>query len=197
MTYPYNPIYAAYSFMDVLATMSGPGVQMMGLNTSQFGTNPGEIAGPDAASAEEGITIALGEETNTQTIGADGSVMNSLHASRAGTCTVRLLKISPQNSALMKIYNYQRVQSSRWGQNTIVIQDRSRGDKYTLLGCAFVRFPTNAYAKVGNTIEWEFHVSIVDPNLGPGSPTYWAWNDAANQMGQEGLGTSQNLGDQF
>jgi len=158
MTAPYVPIFGNYSFMDVNATISGPGVQDMSLN--------GLIAGPQAASAEEGITIALGEETNTQTIGADGAVMNSLHASRAGTVTVRLLKTSPMNRTLMKIYNDQRRQASLWGRNILTIRDVARGDKYTAYGCAFVRFPSNSYAKVGNTIEWEFHASVIDADLG-------------------------------
>jgi hypothetical protein len=169
MTNPYNPTYGAYSFMDVYATLSGPGTEGLVLN------GPQQIAGPLAASAEEGVTITLGEETNTQTIGADGAVMNSLHASRAGTATFRLLKTSPVNQALMKLYNYQRVQSNRWGQNTVRIEDKSRGDVYSLQGCAFVRFPTNSYAKVGNTIEWEMHVSLVDPNLGAGTNFYTPW----------------------
>jgi hypothetical protein len=156
MTNPYTPVYSSYSFMDVYANLSGPGAASL------------KIAGPQAASAEEGVTITLSEETNTQTIGADGSVMNSLHASRAGTCTIRLLKTAPVNRALMILYNYQRQQSSRWGLNTITINDQSRLDTYTLQGCAFVRFPTNSYAKIGNTLEWEFHVALVDPNLGVG-----------------------------
>jgi hypothetical protein len=102
------------------------------------------------------------------TVGADGSVMHSLHASRSGTATFRLLKISPYNNALMALYNFQRLQSNRWGRNTITIEDFSRGDKYVLLGCAFVRFPNNSYAKVGNTIEWEWHCAIMDPHLGLG-----------------------------
>lgn len=158
MTNPYTPLYAAYSFMDVYAYLTGPGTETM------------MIGGPDAASAEEGITITLGEETNTQTVGADGSVMNSLHASRAGTATFRLLKTSPVNKGMLDVYNYQRLQSRQWGRNTITIEDVSRNDRYELIGCAFVRFPTNAYAKVGNTLEWEFHVSLTYPTLGPGAP---------------------------
>lgn len=164
MTNPYVPLFGTYSFMDVQAVISGPGTDGLVLG------GPQQIAGPQAASAEEGVTITLGEETNTQTIGADGSVMNSLHASRAGTATFRLLKTSPINKALMLLYNYQRQQSNLWGRNHIVIRDVARGDQYTLDGCAFVRFPTNAYAKVGNTLEWEMHVSLTDANLGGDAP---------------------------
>jgi len=154
MTAPYVPIFGNYSFMDVSAAISGPNAESM------------TIAGPQTASAEEGITVALGEETNTQTIGSDGAVMNSLHASRAGTITIRLLKTSPVNTELMKLYNHQRLQATRWGRNIITIRDVSRGDKYTAYGCAFVRFPSNSYAKVGNTIEWEFHASVIDADIG-------------------------------
>lgn len=162
MTNPYVPIFGNYSFMDVEATLTGPGVNNLSLSTG----NAAQIAGPQVASAEEGVTIALGEETNTQTIGADGAVMNSLHASRAGTITIRLLKTSPMNKVLMKIYNEQRRQSSQWGRNTLTIRDVARKDTYTAYGCAFVRFPSNSYAKVGNTLEWELHASVIDANLG-------------------------------
>jgi len=118
--------------------------------------------------------------------------MNSLHASRAGTATFRLLKTSPINNALIQIYNYQRVQSSLWGQNTITITDKSRGDKYTLQGCAFVRMPTNSYAKIGNTIEWEMHVALVDPMLGIGT-NYWVpyAQTGAGSMGAAGAAQQQ------
>lgn len=167
MTNPYVPIFGNYSFMDVEATLTGPGVNNLSLSTG----NAAQIAGPQVASAEEGVTIALGEETNTQTIGADGAVMNSLHASRAGTVTVRLLKTSPMNKVLMKIYNDQRKQSSTWGRNVLTIRDVARKDTYTAYGCAFVRFPSNSYAKVGNTIEWEFHAAVIDANLGDEAQT--------------------------
>lgn len=180
MTNPYNPYYGSYSFMDVYCVMSGPGTEGLVLN------GPIPFAGPNSGSAEEGVTITLSEETNTQTIGADGSVMNSLHASRAGTATFRLLKTSPINNALIQLYNFQRVQSIRWGQNTITIEDKSRGDKYTLQGCAFVRMPTNSYAKIGNTIEWEMHVALVDPMLGIGTNYYIPY--AATGAGSMGAG---------
>ena len=32
--------------------------------------------------------------------------------------------------------------------------------------------PTNSYAKIGNTVEWEFHVALVDPMLGIGADFY-------------------------
>jgi hypothetical protein len=163
MTTGYVPIFGNYSFMDVTATITGPGA------------NGVTIAGPQVASAEEGVTIALGEETNTQTIGADGAVMNSLHASRAGTITIRLLKTSPTNKVLQKLYNDQRKQSSLWGRNIITIRDVARNDTYTAYGCAFVRFPSNSYAKVGNTIEWEIHASVVDADLGDESTVESEW----------------------
>ena len=170
MTNPYNPLYGAYSFMDVYAVINGPGAQNLRINGAGAFMNPNGIllGGPQAASAEEGITLALQEETNTMTVGADGSVMHSLHASRSGTATFRLLKISPYNNALMMLYNHQRLQSNRWGRNSILIQDFSRGDAYVLLGCAFERFPNNSYAKVGNTIEYTFHCAIMQPYLGTG-----------------------------
>jgi hypothetical protein len=151
-----TPLYATYAFQDVTATLSGPGGNFT-------------VSGPETAAAEEGITITWGEESNTQTIGADGSVMNSMHSARAGTATIRLMKTSPNVQRMMQLFTYQHESSLRWGRNTITIADTVRGDFYTLQGCAWVRVPTNTYAKVGNVLEWEFHVALVDGNLGPGA----------------------------
>jgi hypothetical protein len=149
-----TPLYGTYAFVDVVATISGPGA-------SGF-----TISGPDTAAAEEAITITWGEEMDSQSIGADGSVMNSLHAAMAGTVNIRLQKISPVNAALAQLIRYQRASSALWGQNTITIRDMARGDVYNLTGCAWVRFPVNSYAKVGNVLDYELHVAQIDPNLG-------------------------------
>jgi hypothetical protein len=149
-----TPLFATYAFADVSAQISGPGAQAF------------TISGPDTAAAEEGITITWGEEMNTQSIGADGSVMNSMHSSMAGTCNIRLQKISPVNAMLSHLINVQRLSSALWARNIITIRDVARNDLYTLLGCAWVRFPVNSYAKVGNVLDYELHVPQVDPNLG-------------------------------
>jgi hypothetical protein len=71
--------------MDVTATLAGP---------------TGDIdLGYGSANAEEGITVTMTEAKNTMTIGADGEVMHSLHAGKAGTITVTLLKTSPVNKS--------------------------------------------------------------------------------------------------
>jgi hypothetical protein len=61
-----------YSFLDVSATISGPG------GTFSIGS--------DAGVAEEGITTAYTGEKNTMTIGADGAGMHSLHAGSLFGC---------------------------------------------------------------------------------------------------------------
>jgi hypothetical protein len=150
-----TPLYSTYSFVDVIATLVD---RPTGSNFT--------IAGPDTATAEEGITVTWGEEMNSQTIGADGSVMNSLHASMAGTVNIRLQKISPVNQQLVQLIRTQRSSSAYWGQTTIAIRDMARGDVYNLAGCAWIRFPVNSYAKIGNVLDYELHVAQIDPNLG-------------------------------
>jgi hypothetical protein len=152
-----TPLYSTYAFQDVTASLSGPGGTLT-------------LSGAETAAAEEGITVTWGEELNTQTIGADGSVMNSMHSARAGTATFRLMKTSPLNAMISSMIKYQHQSSALWGRNTITIADTARGDLYTLVGCAWVRFPTNTYAKVGNVLEYELHVALIDTNLGPGAP---------------------------
>jgi hypothetical protein len=78
---------STYSFLNVQASLAGPGGL---LNLGQ-----------GAAAAAEGITVARAGDRNKMTIGADGNGMNTLIADKSGQVTVRLLKTSPQNAALM------------------------------------------------------------------------------------------------
>jgi hypothetical protein len=172
-----TPLFATYAFADVSASISGPGAE------AGF-----TISGPDTAAAEEAITITWGEEMNTQTIGADGSVMNSMHSAMAGTCNIRLQKISPVCVLLSQLIRNQRLSSARWGQNTITIRDVARGDLYTLAGCAWVRFPVNSYAKIGNVLDFELHVSQIDPNLGKPIQTFGGLYGGGVTMGGVGTG---------
>src|SRR5690349_7485194 len=124
-----------YSFLDVLATINGPG-----------GVIP---LAAESGPAEEGITIAMREEQNTMTVGADGAGMHSLHAGQSGTVTVRLLKTSPINAALMAMYTFQRQSSGNHGRNTIVVSDTARGDFISCQEVAFGKAPDLNFAKEG------------------------------------------------
>lgn len=145
-----------YSFLDVQASINGPG--------GSFSLGSG------AGASEEGITTDMVDNKNTMTIGADGSGMHSLHASNAGTLTIRLLKTSPTNRLLNQLYNTQRQSSTLWGQNTIQILDVARGDQITFRGAAFRKQPNLVFAKDGNANEWEFEAIQRDDLLGSGAP---------------------------
>lgn len=147
---------ATYSFLDVHASIAGPG------GSFQLGSGAG--------AAEEGITIADAEDRNTRTMGADGSGMHSLHAGKPGDITIRLLKASPVNAQLEALFNTQSQSSSLWGQNVITLNDIARGDVTTAQQVAFVKRPDLVYAKVGNTNEWTFAAIKVDRVLGTGAP---------------------------
>lgn len=131
-----------YSFLNVNATIAGPG--------GAFSLAAG------AAAAEEGITIEASEDKNVMTIGADGQGQHSLIASDACTVTVRLLKTSPINGALMAMYDLQSASSSLWGQNVISIVDTGRNDFTIVQACAFKKKPTLTYAKEAGMNEWTF-----------------------------------------
>ena len=146
-----------YSFTDVHASISGPG------GSFSLGSGVGN--------AEEGITIDMIEDKNTMTVGADGSGMHSLHASKAARATVRLLKTSPANAQLSALYNYQAQSSFLWGQNLITISDMARGDQITLRDSAFAKQAPVAYAKDGGFMEWAFEVITRDDLLGTGAPS--------------------------
>ncbi|KQN56526.1 MULTISPECIES: DUF3277 family protein [Rahnella] len=141
-----------YSFIDVSASMTGPtGVIDLGYG---------------AANAEEGITVAMAEAKNTMTVGADGEVMHSLHAGKAGTVTVTLLKTSPVNKKLSLAYNAQSQSSALWGNNVFVVRNSASGDLVTIRSAAFQKQPDFANAKDGGTVAWVFDGGKVDELLG-------------------------------
>lgn len=143
-----------YSFLDVMAAITGPG------GTFQLGAGAG--------AAEEGISIDPVEDIDNMAIGADGSGVHSLVASKAATITVRLLKTSPVNALLNAMMMLQRQSAANHGQNIISIANRVSGDVYSARGVAFAKVPPNAYAKIANTIEWVFNATDCDPALGAG-----------------------------
>lgn len=149
----------AYSFLDVTASIVGPG-----LNTNVQGSQ--EI-GSGAGAAKEGISTAFDEDKGTVVTGADGETMTSLHAGQTGTITIRLLKTSPVNAVLSQAYAYQRTSAANWGQNTIRVVDKVRGDVVTGTDMQIRKFPDNAWAEDGNILEWVFQGVVIE-NLGPG-----------------------------
>jgi hypothetical protein len=142
----------AYSFLDVQASITGPG--------GSFNLGNG------AGNAEEGITTEMTEDKNTMTTGADGTPMHSLHAGKGGTVTVRLLKTSPVNAQLQAMYDLQSTTSAMWGQNIISINNSASGDNVGCRAVAFKKVPNNTYAKDGGTNEWVFDAGFIDSILG-------------------------------
>ncbi len=141
-----------YSFMNVNASLVGPG---------------GNInLGYGAAVADEGITIAMAGDKNTMLIGADGEGMHSLHADKSGTVTIRLLKTSPSNAALMALYDAQSMSSTLWGQNVIVVSQDGVGDIHTARQCSFKKKPDISYKKDGDIVEWVLDSIKIDALLG-------------------------------
>ena len=141
-----------YSFLDVNASIVGPG--------------GGFSIGNGAGVSEEGITTTANDDIGNMLIGADGSGMHSLHADKSGKVTVRLLKTSPTNQLLSALYAFQTATGAAYGQNTIVIIDKSRGDVITASQCGFAKAPDIAYAKDGGTLEWVFNAVRIERTLG-------------------------------
>lgn len=132
-----------YSFLDVVATITGPGAAALNI-------------GAGAAVAEEGITVESVEDKNVMQIGADGSGQNSLIASTAVKITVNLLKTSPVNSLLQALYDLQSASSALWGKNTITVSNPARGDISITQGCAFKKQPNFTNAKEAGMVTWEW-----------------------------------------
>ena len=141
-----------YSFLDVVATIVGPG---------------GSISiGSGAGVAEEGISIEFADDLDTMLIGADGKGQHGLSANRSGTITVRLLKTSPVNQQLMAMAEFQSASASTHGQNTLVVTDVSRNDVVTAKQVAFARRPSLQFAKDPGLNEWRFNAVAIFPVLG-------------------------------
>lgn len=137
-----------YSFIDVTASITGPG--------GSFDLGYG------SANAKEGITITRTQDRNNMIIGADGSAMHSLRADRSGSVTVRLLKTSNRNAMLQNMFNAQSIDASLWGQNLISISHKTLKDKAVCSSCAFLRDPDMAYAEDGDIVEWTFQCGQID-----------------------------------
>ena len=143
---------STYSFLDVQASIVGPG----GAFSLAYG----------AGAAEEGIDIVATAERDVLTIGADGSAMHNLIVDKSGTVTVRLLKTSPQNAKLQALYDAQTLSSSLWAQNAITITSSASKDVTSCRSVAFRKKPDLHYAKEGGIVEWEFNAGYIDSVLG-------------------------------
>lgn len=143
---------STYSFMDVNCTLTSADAVI--------------DVGYGAGVADEGITFGMAGDKNTMTIGADGEGMHSLHADNSGQVTIRLLKTSPTNNKLMNLYNLQKVDTRKWGKNTITMNNSASGDNATATKSAFKKVPDLANAKDGSIVEWVFDSIKVDMKLG-------------------------------
>ena len=141
-----------YSFLDVTASLVGPG---------------GVISlGSGSGTADEGITIDPTGDIGGMLVGADGSGQHSLYADKSGRVTLRVLKTSPVNAQLMAMYNFQTATASSYGQNTLVIADTNRVDLVSCRQVAFAKVPTLTYAKEAGVNEWVFNAVTIDRTLG-------------------------------
>ncbi len=141
-----------YSFLDFACTIAGPG------GFVNIGSGSG--------ASDEGITFTPTENISSMQVGADGGGQHSLHANKSGHISLRLLKTSPTNAALMAMYNFQTASASAHGQNTIAGTDKARGDAVTCTQVAFVKAPDLNYAKEAGTNTWEFEAVVINRVLG-------------------------------
>lgn len=133
--------FGAYSFLDVNATIAGPG---------------GNFLLSEAGLSEEGIIITQLSERDVMTMGARGDGMHSLRASRAVRVAVSLLKTGNGNAQLNSMFRYQSLSSSRWGSNIITVTNAVTGDSAVASGGAFVKHADLAYRTEGGLNVWEF-----------------------------------------
>lgn len=141
-----------YSFLDVQASLVGPGVALS--------------LGAGAGIAEEGITVDAAEDINTMTIGADGAGMHSLHANKSGSIAIRTLKTSPINALLQAAYNIQTSSSALHGKNIFELTSFVTGDSVSAQQVAFKKNTGLTWAKDAGMNEWVFDAVQIDRVLG-------------------------------
>lgn len=143
---------ATYSFLDVQASITGPG------GSFSLGSGSGV--------AEEGIDIKMAEDKDAMHIGADGTAMHVLIPGKSGTISIRLLKTSPKNAKLMAMYDAQALSSALWAQNVITVTQTASGDVTTARSVAFRKKADLTYSKDPTMNEWEFNCGYIDSILG-------------------------------
>lgn len=142
-----------YSFQNVTASLTGIA-----------GTIPN--MGYGAGAADEGITVARAEDVNTMTPGADGEIMHSLHKTKHGQVTVRLLKTSPVNALLIALFNLQTSSPKLHGKNVIVVANSANAELHTCREVAFKKMPDFNSKKDGDIVEWTFDAGKIDSIAG-------------------------------
>ena len=136
---------SSYSFADFNASITGLGPEP---NIS-FGSGAG-------VSADEGITVEPTQDDNIQTVGADGVVQNNKVAGSPAVITVRLLKTSPVNQQLSRMYTFQRAAGVRSDANIITMTQIISGETHTFEKVAFKKRPGFTFATDGGMTEWTF-----------------------------------------
>ncbi len=139
---------ATYSFSEITATLTGA-AGLINL-------------GSGSANTKEGITIALAQDRNQMTVGADGEYMHSLRCDKSGQVTVRLLLTSPINALLQVMYDAQALAPSAWGNNVLVIINKGNLETTTCRGVAFKKQPDITYDENGAYREWAFDCGKID-----------------------------------
>jgi hypothetical protein len=142
-----------YSFLDVQASISGPG--------GNFNIKNGGVS-------DESIRIAMVADKNTMVIGANGDGMHSLKASTASRITISLLKTGTGNAQMNQLYSYQQASSAFWGQNILTITNPVSGDSIVASAGSFKKQADVAYSADAGMMVWEFDFISTMEVLGNG-----------------------------
>ena len=145
-----------YSFIDVQASISGPG-----------GTF--DIAASGVS--DESIRIAMMRDKNTMVTGANGDGMHSMNASTACRITISLLKTATGNAQMNALYRYQAESSAFWGRNIITITNPVSGDSIVATAGAFLKQSDVGYSAEAGLNSWVFEFIAISEVLGNGLQT--------------------------
>jgi hypothetical protein len=132
-----------YSFQDVVATFSCPGVGVKSSDGAGLGS----------------ISIVMTQTKTVQEAAADGSIMVSKILGENGTIALQIQQTSQLHKWLLdNWYNYinQSSNTSDWAAMTIIIKSNALTDSTTCIGVSPQKLPDRPYQSQGQLITWNF-----------------------------------------
>lgn len=138
-----------YSFQDLNASFSHPGVGQFSMNGEGIGS----------------ITITRANDVTAHDVSADGSVMVSKIKSKNGTIAISVQQSSPLNKWLDKLYNYLEVApSSEWARASMILRHLTLGEGTVCTGVSFQKRADKPYQAQGQQVTWNLMAANIDDN---------------------------------
>lgn len=131
--------YSTYSFTDISAVISHPGVGQYSLQGEGIGS----------------ITIAMANDRSAHDLAADGVVMVSKIKAGNGTITLNAQQTSTLHNWLMKWSNYvDQASTGEWARAVITLRAPEMKETVICTGVSPQKTPDRPYQQQGQQVAW-------------------------------------------